>query len=214
MGIHGWDLTIAQADSRNLQIVRKWLQLIVITNMGTRQPAYLVLILPPPTFLFLKITFFIMYRQVFGPMRWMRICAALGAIFTTLFYTIVFVYIIIFTTSHKKETRLYHESTPLQRLNGKFSIPQSGVNLALNLYILVLPIVAVTKLQMAPRRKVGIILIFMTGLLLVKSHAIFKGVPGANRRLPSVALAWGQSLAFITGCSSGAHWTKHGALYQ
>lgn len=106
-----------------------------------------------------------MYRQVFGPMRWMRISANVGALLTTLFYVSMSMCAIILTTPRRGETWLQHEGSHLERLNIKISIPQSCVNLILDLYILILPSIAVAKLQMAPRRKIGIILIFMTGLL-------------------------------------------------
>ena len=106
-----------------------------------------------------------MYRQIFGPMRWMRISAGLGAVLTTLFYISMTVCALIFTTPRRSETWFNHANTPIEQLNVKFTIPQSCVNLVLDLYILILPIMAVTKLHMTPRRKIGIILIFMTGLL-------------------------------------------------
>ena len=106
-----------------------------------------------------------MYRQVFGPKRWMRISANLGAILTTLFYIAMSVCAISFMTPRRGETWFHHQSSHLDRSYNKMIIPQSCVNLVLDLYILILPIVAVAKLQMAQRRKVGIILIFMTGLL-------------------------------------------------
>ena len=106
-----------------------------------------------------------MYRQVFGPKRWMRINANLGVILTTIFYVTMSLCAIVFATRRKGESWGQHASSHLAQQNIKMSIPQSCVNLVLDLYILILPIVAVVKLQMAPRRKIGIILIFMTGLL-------------------------------------------------
>ena len=105
-----------------------------------------------------------MYRQVFGPMRWMRISATFGIVLTTIFYISMFVCGLVFSTPHKGESWTHHE-IGAERLNAKLSVPQSCVNLVLDLYILILPVAAVTKLQMTPRRKIGIILIFMTGLL-------------------------------------------------
>lgn len=106
-----------------------------------------------------------MYRHVFGPKRWMRISANLGAVLTTFFYVTMTLCAIIFATPRKGETWGRLQTSHLAQLNIKIAIPQSCVNLFLDLYIPILPIVAVVKLQMAPRRKVGIILIFMTGLL-------------------------------------------------
>ena len=52
-----------------------------------------------------------------------------------------------------------------ERLDLALSVPQSIVGLVIDLAILILPIVAVTQLQLPRRRKIGVILIFMTGLL-------------------------------------------------
>lgn len=45
------------------------------------------------------------------------------------------------------------------------SVPQSAIGLALDLYIVIIPIIAVIKLQLPRRRKIGIVLIFMTGVM-------------------------------------------------
>lgn len=39
--------------------------------------------------LFLKTSFFLMYLQVFGPLRWLRLCAYAGVTFTTLSYGVM-----------------------------------------------------------------------------------------------------------------------------
>lgn len=95
----------------------------------------------------------------------MRISALVGIILTTLFYTSMFVCIVTVATPHKGETWLSHESDPIYRFDIKFSVPQSAVGLAIDIYILVLPIAAVSKLQMAVRRKFAIVTVFATGLL-------------------------------------------------
>ena len=98
-------------------------------------------------------------------MRWIRISALLGAIFTTLFYLGMTVCLFIFATPRRGESWLSHNFTRGEDLNIHYSVPQSGVGLVIDIYILILPIVAVSELQMATRRKVGIILIFATGCL-------------------------------------------------
>ena len=106
-----------------------------------------------------------MYRQIFRPMRWMRISALAGIFVTTVFYVSMTVCLLVFATPYKGETWLSHSNTSRERLNLKFSVPQSAVGLAIDLYILILPIAAVNKLQMAARRKLAIIIVFGTGLL-------------------------------------------------
>lgn len=95
----------------------------------------------------------------------MRISANLGAGFTTLFYTGSMVWTFVQATPRRNETWFSHVTTPLEQLSIKASVPFSSVNLVIDLYILILPIVAVAKLQMASRRRIGIILVFLTGLL-------------------------------------------------
>ncbi len=84
-----------------------------------------------------------MYSDIFGPMRWIRISALSGAVFTTLFYTSMAVSIFILATPHKDETWLSHESTKHAVL--RFSVPQSAVGLAIDVFILILPIATVSK---------------------------------------------------------------------
>lgn len=45
------------------------------------------------------------------------------------------------------------------------NIPTSAFGVVIDLFILVLPIIAVLQLQLPTRRKIGVIVIFMTGLL-------------------------------------------------
>jgi hypothetical protein len=45
------------------------------------------------------------------------------------------------------------------------SVPQSAVGLVIDLFILILPVIAVSRLQLPTRRKVGAMLVFMPGLL-------------------------------------------------
>lgn len=51
-------------------------------------------------------------------------------------------------------------------------VPQSVVGLAIHIAVLILPTIAVTQLQLPRRRNIGIVLIFMTGLLLVDLHGL------------------------------------------
>ena len=63
--------------------------------------------------------------------------------------------LLIFTTPHNDETWLSHSNTTRDKLNLKFSVPHSAVGLAIDVYILLLPVAAVSKLQMATRPLAG-----------------------------------------------------------
>ena len=110
--------------------------------------------------LFLKVTFFIMYLHIFRPMRWLRICGYTGATFTAVFYGAMAIISIVFFTPG----RLRHDVSEAKNTIA-ISVPQSVVGLVIDLAILVLPIVAVLQLQLPTRRKMGVILVFLTGLL-------------------------------------------------
>lgn len=53
----------------------------------------------------------------------------------------------------------------------KFSVPLSGVGLSFDVCILILPLAAISQLQMSAGRKLAVSLMFMTGLRKVRSLA-------------------------------------------
>lgn len=118
---------------------------------------------PPIVYLFLKDTFFIMYLYIFGPLRWLMICAYTGAAITTAFYIAIAVASFIFVTPRHGETWFEHlfpkEETHLINL----PVPTSSFGVVIDLVILVLPIIAVMQLQLPTRRRIGVIGVFMTG---------------------------------------------------
>ena len=115
--------------------------------------------------LFTKVTFFIMYLSIFGQWRWMRIAATVGGVITVAFYTSMTACIFAFTTPKRHETWEAHQLTRGERLDARFGPAQSGVGLLIDLYVLLLPIIGVSKLQMPFRRKLGVTIIFMTAIL-------------------------------------------------
>ena len=106
-----------------------------------------------------------MYLDIFRQWRWMNVCATTGAVFNSLFYAAMTVCVFIWATPHPHQTWLQQTSSEEAELLRKFAIPQSVVGLAIDLYILILPVIAVRNLQMATNRKFGVIVVFMTGIL-------------------------------------------------
>ena len=70
-----------------------------------------------------------------------------------------------FATPSRAETWLSHQTTTHERVTVRSSVPQSVIGLAIDIAILVLPIIAVMQLQLPTKRKIGVILLFMTGIL-------------------------------------------------
>ena len=120
--------------------------------------------------LFTKATFFIMYLDIFHLMRWLKISAYIGGVFVILFYGSITVCLFISATPGRHETWTEQVQSPRQRLGLALGLAQACFGLVIDLYILVLPILGVTRLQMPTRRKVGIILIFMSAIM----YALFE----------------------------------------
>lgn len=117
-------------------------------------------------YLFLKNTFFIMYLHIFRILRWFRICAYLGAAITTTFYISTTVAILVLTTPRRGETWAGHLSTKEERLAiNVVPIATSSFGVVTDLAILILPMIAVLPMQLPIRRKIGVVCVFMTGLL-------------------------------------------------
>ncbi len=114
--------------------------------------------------IFTKLTFFLVYLQLFHPFKWLRVCIYIGATLTTIFYVTVEVCWIVWITPRKGQTFASVAVSPAMFKSLLLSVPVAAVGLAIDLYLLVLPITAVMQLQLPTRRKVGVTLMFLTGL--------------------------------------------------
>ena len=83
-------------------------------------------------------------------------------IFTVGFYASTAVVQFYYDTPRRGETFLSHQ-LGLGKQTLKLSVPLAAANVVIDLYILVVPIVAVQQLQMAKKRKIGLCLVFGTG---------------------------------------------------
>ena len=147
-GRHQWDVRIPEAASADLFV-----------------PAYVIGIVSPLGLLFIKDSFFIFYLEVFGIYRWIRVGSYLGLVLTTLFYFGTLIAMLYLTTPRPGEIWLTHQLSQLGRDEVDFSTPQACVGLAIDVWILMMPILAVINVKMRAWRKVGVMLILMTGLM-------------------------------------------------
>ena len=147
-GRHMWDVSILQASLRDFLV-----------------PAFLYVVLYPPTLSLIRISFFIMYLDIFSLARGLKIGAWVGGIITTLFGVVMTILSFVCATPFPHESWLAQKFTERAELIVKFSFPQSGIGLAIDVYVLILPIIGVSRLQMRLRRKLGLILIFMSAIL-------------------------------------------------
>ena len=116
----------------------------------------------------MKLSFHIYFLQIFSPKPVLRWSIIIGAVVTTTFYIAVTITLFVLSTPGPGVTLAEQFTSYL----GKKTSPVLSTTFALgyfnvfsDLYILILPISGVMGLNLQPRRKLGVILIFMTGLL-------------------------------------------------
>ena len=119
----------------------------------------------PLTLLFVKLTLFILYADMFQPMRWLRNWIWAGAIIMVLVYTGSSIAQLIFLTPKRNENWLEHYTGPAPYNAEVLSLPLSVFGAVIDLYIILLPSLGVSHLQLSFRRKIGVMLMFMTGIL-------------------------------------------------
>ena len=90
-----------------------------------------------------------------------------------LFYFSVIVATLAFTAPAPGETWLEAVYSPRQARVLELPIPIASISLALDIYILLLPIAVVNTLQLTPKKKVGLIAIFLTGIGYVLARSDF-----------------------------------------
>ena len=124
-----------------------------------------MVVITPFSLLFTKLTFFLLYLQVFRPLRWLRLSICIGAVLTCAFYGAVTIAQTVFQVPKHGVTWL-DLALSGGNINGNtLSVPLAAVGLGIDITLLVMPIAAVIGLQLPRKRKMGIIFIFMFGIL-------------------------------------------------
>lgn len=104
-----------------------------------------------------------MYLNIFGQWRWMKILSISGGIITVLWYSGLSIYFLTLAIPHGPPTR----SPAGGHLQSMVAVPGAAVGLGIDLVILIVPLAAVSNLQMARNKRLKIIIVFSTGILLV-----------------------------------------------
>lgn len=116
---------------------------------------------------FIKLTFFILYWSIFYPFRWLRYGILGGAAVVTGVSAAFIMYVLISDTPRSGQTWLEKAQS------GKERGTTGGVRLALTLavwglvtdiYILLLPISGVMRLQLSRKKRIALLTVFMSGI--------------------------------------------------
>ena len=122
-------------------------------------------------------TLVLLYLQVFRLLRWLRILAYIGAIITGILYvTLPIVYVALCAPRNGQSTIAYFVALESHRCSHGYYpmlVPLGFINLFSDLYLLILPLPAVCKLQLPLRRKLAVSTMFLPGVMYVT--ATFNG---------------------------------------
>jgi hypothetical protein len=118
-------------------------------------PAYLTFVLPPITLVFLKASFFILYLELFSSLRWARISSLLGLCAIFIIHTSLAAY--SFAIASPQHWAWAPKSGPI-------ALPAAVLGAIVDWCILLIPVIAILRLEaISRRRKIGAMLIFLTG---------------------------------------------------
>ncbi|TGO45182.1 hypothetical protein BOTNAR_0691g00030 [Botryotinia narcissicola] len=150
VGLHTWDYSLARLFTN-------------YNGVGFIIPTWNT----PLAFGLVKLTIWLTYIEIFTSMRWVRICCYIGAAITSLWYFPVAIATLVWTTPPHGENFVYSLVSDGIFTTQKLTIPIAAVGLAIDVFLFVIPLLAVSKLQMATKKKLGVGLIFATGALAI-----------------------------------------------
>jgi hypothetical protein len=119
---------------------------------------------------FAKTSFFLMYLQLFQPLKWIQWTCYLGLFLNWGFYSGVVAATLYFTAPHVGETWVEASMNPRAVGALHMTLPIASGSLFLDIYILVIPIIAISGLQLTMKRKWPVLVVFGTGFTFVHSR--------------------------------------------
>lgn len=143
MGVHQWDLPLAK--------------LLDPTTLGVIH--YGAAIVDKPVLFFTKLALLLLYLRLFAPHRPTRYAIYCGIVFNFLFYTTMFFLLIFICPVFNSG------SAECQGVLKVLAVVISAFGIGSDFYILLIPLLSVSKLQLRTGKKLGLIAIFLTGLL-------------------------------------------------
>lgn len=115
----------------------------------------------------IKTTFFLMYLQLFRPLAWLRRCVYVGLVVVWLWYLGMAITTMVITAPPPGKGWVESFATPRYLLTFKLTVPAASFSLVSDVYILLLPLVAISHLQMSSAKKIGVGAMFSTGFMQV-----------------------------------------------
>ena len=149
VGKHAWDVSVSEVPF-----------ILKVGRLGWRSYRHIPYtlqygryssIILPPTMLSLKLSLLLLYLRIFSPDKVTRYLIYFGIGFVFVAYTIL------------TFLNIFSDVQAVIDANKTLGV----VNICSDFYILCVPIAAISKLQLSLKKKLGVMLVFMTGILYV-----------------------------------------------
>lgn len=114
--------------------------------------------------MFVRLSLLSLYLRIFKPIRWARITIFVGIILIAVFYVICAITLLATTVPRPGQTWMYTTSKHV-KLEGDVSVAQGYFGVFSDLLILMIPLRLVSDLSLPKNRKIGVLAVFLTGLL-------------------------------------------------
>ena len=131
------------------------------------QATCIITVLYGPTLWLIKGTFCLLYLQIFRPMRWLRINIYIGVTVLIVFYWSLSIALFVIDTPRPGETWTELELSPRFGDSAKTNVPMAVGGMIADVWLLILPLVAIYKLQLHQTRRIALTIMFSTGLMSV-----------------------------------------------
>jgi hypothetical protein len=132
-------------------------------SLTIRQQGYVTVIMVTPALGFIKFSLFLQYYHLFKIVRGVGISVYIGAVLSGTFYTAVSITAIVLTSPWPGESLLDGLLSWHYVKFTDFSIPTGVIGMLVDCILLVVPIPAIWQLQLSLRKKICVLLMFMTG---------------------------------------------------
>ena len=127
------------------------------------QQSYVATVMVTPALGLITCSLFIQYYFLFRPLRWIRICVWIGVSEATTFYVTVTIFGLVLNTPWRGQSCIENILSHHYIRCEKFAIPTGVIGMVIDWYLLILPVPAVMSLQTSRRKKISILMVFMTG---------------------------------------------------
>jgi hypothetical protein len=131
----------------------------------SQQEVYVAIVLGTPALGIIKMSLLIQFYILFNMRRYIRVSVWVAGVGLGVFYTTVTLVAFALTSPRNGESLLETAATWRTRKFADFAIPIGTIGMATDWFLFFLPMPAVWSLHLSLSKKIGVTLVFATGLL-------------------------------------------------